>query len=114
MVQCAAGEACALEALLLRHHHGLRSDTGSRAIRARSQLTRMSRAYLQLAAAVLLNVASYLIYRSITGLAPRLWWPLFLVGLLLGAANTLLCARALHLITLSIAFCGLCRSLHRG
>lgn len=64
----------------------------------------MRGAYLQLAGAVLLNTASYLVYRGIAGLAPRAWWPLFLFGLLLGAANTYLFTRALEVIPLSIAF----------
>jgi hypothetical protein len=46
-------------------------------------------AYIQLAGSVLFNVASYVVYKAIGGLPPRVWWPLFFVGLILGAINAL-------------------------
>jgi len=61
-------------------------------------------AYAQLAGATLLNASSYTIYRAIVGLTPQAWWPLFVVGLLLGAANTYLFALAIRQIPLSMAF----------
>jgi multidrug transporter EmrE-like cation transporter len=64
----------------------------------------MHRAYLQLACAVFFNVASYLVYKSIADAAPRIWWPIFAVGLMLGAANTFLFARSIKAIPLSIAY----------
>jgi multidrug transporter EmrE-like cation transporter len=53
---------------------------------------------------VLFNVASYLVYRSIADAVPRIWWPIFAVGLTLGAANTFLFARSIKAIPLSIAY----------
>ena len=50
-------------------------------------------AYLQLGCAVFFNIASYLVYRSIADAIPRIWWPIFAVGLMFGAANTFLFAR---------------------
>jgi multidrug transporter EmrE-like cation transporter len=64
----------------------------------------MHRAYLQLACAVFFNVASYLVYKSIADAVPRIWWPIFAVGLMLGAANTFLFARSIKAIPLSIAY----------
>ena len=64
----------------------------------------MHRAYLQLGCAVLFNVAAYLVYRSITDAVPRIWWPIFAVGLMLGAANTFLFAHSIKEIPLSIAY----------
>ena len=64
----------------------------------------MSRAYLGLAGAVLFNVAPYLVYKSIVGAVPRIWWPMFAVGLLFGAANTFLFAHSIKAIPLSIAY----------
>ncbi|MPZ35777.1 MAG: hypothetical protein GEV13_33260 [Rhodospirillales bacterium] len=64
----------------------------------------MHGAYLQLGGAVLFNVASYLVYRSIADAVPRIWWPIFAVGLTLGAANTFLFARSIKAIPLSIAY----------
>jgi multidrug transporter EmrE-like cation transporter len=64
----------------------------------------MSRAYLELAGSVLFNVASYLVYKSIVGAASRIWWPLFIVGLILGATNTILFTRSIEAIQLSIAY----------
>ena len=64
----------------------------------------MRGAYLQLGSAVLFNVASYLVYRSIADAVPRIWWPIFAVGLMLGAANTFLFARSIKAIPLSIAY----------
>lgn len=61
-------------------------------------------AYSQLAGATLLNASSYTIYKAIVGTTPRVWWPLFVVGLLLGAANTYLFAQAIRQIPLSMAF----------
>ncbi len=61
-------------------------------------------AYAQLAGATLLNASSYTVYKAITGMAPRVWWPLFVIGLLLGAANTYLFAQAIRQIPLSMAF----------
>jgi multidrug transporter EmrE-like cation transporter len=74
----------------------------------------MFRAYLELAGSVLFNVASYLVYKSIVGMAPRIWWPVFMAGLMLGAANTFLFARSIETIQLSIAypvFSGACFAL---
>jgi hypothetical protein len=57
----------------------------------------MSMAYIELAGSVLFNVASYVIYKSIDDMAPRIWWPLFVFGLVLGAANKrCCCARHQH------------------
>ena len=53
---------------------------------------------------MLFNVASYLVYRSIADAVPRIWWPIFAVGLALGAANTFLFARSIKAIPLSIAY----------
>lgn len=64
----------------------------------------MPTAYLQLGGAVVFNVAAYLVYRSIAEAAPRIWWPVFAVGLMLGAANTFLFARSIKAIPLSIAY----------
>ena len=64
----------------------------------------MYRAYLELASAVLFNVASYLVYKSIADAVPSIWWPKFAVGLLLGAANTFLFAHSIKAIPLSIAY----------
>jgi len=64
----------------------------------------MIRAYLLLLGAVLFNVGSYVVYRSIDGLAARYWWPLFGAGLALGAVNALLFVRALVAIPLSVAY----------
>src|SRR5262245_27600599 len=64
----------------------------------------LCRAHLELAAAVLFNVASYLVYRSIADLPPRVWWPKFMVGLMFGAFNTFLFARAIKTIPLSVAY----------
>jgi uncharacterized protein YejL (UPF0352 family) len=55
----------------------------------------MHRAYLELSGAVLFNVASYLVYRSIADAAARVWWPAFAAGLMLGACNTFLFARSI-------------------
>jgi len=62
------------------------------------------RAYLLLCGAVLFNVGSYVIYRSIAGLAARYWWPLFGAGLALGAINALLFVRAITVVPLSVAY----------
>jgi multidrug transporter EmrE-like cation transporter len=64
----------------------------------------MNPAYLQLAGAVAFNVAAYLVYRSIAGTEPRIWWPAFAAGLLLGGANTFLFARSIRAIPLSVAY----------
>jgi small multidrug resistance pump len=64
----------------------------------------MSAAYLGLAGAVAFNVASYLVYKSITDAVPRVWWPMFAVGLMFGAANTFLFARSLKAMPLSVAY----------
>ena len=64
----------------------------------------MPTAYLQLGSAVVFNVAAYLVYRSIAEAVPRIWWPVFAVGLMLGAANTFLFARSIKAIPLSIAY----------
>ena len=61
-------------------------------------------AYLQLACAVFFNVASYLVYRSIADAIPRIWWPVFAIGLMFGAANTFLFARAIKTVPLSVAY----------
>ncbi|MBL6613907.1 MAG: hypothetical protein ISP49_19685 [Reyranella sp.] len=61
-------------------------------------------AWLQLVGAVVLNVAAYLVYKAIAGSGPRTWWPMFAVGLLLGAANTFLFARSIKAIPLSVAY----------
>ena len=61
-------------------------------------------AYLGLAGAVAFNIASYLVYKSIADAVPRIWWPIFAVGLTLGAANTFLFARSIKAIPLSIAY----------
>jgi small multidrug resistance pump len=61
-------------------------------------------AYLQLGCAVFFNVAAYLVYRSIADAVPRIWWPVFAVGLMLGAANTFLFARSIKAIPLSVAY----------
>ena len=61
-------------------------------------------AYLQLGCAVFFNVASYLVYRSIVDAIPRIWWPAFAVGLMFGAANTFLFARAIKAVPLSVAY----------
>jgi multidrug transporter EmrE-like cation transporter len=59
---------------------------------------------LFLASAILLNIVSYTIYKGITGLEPKIWWPLFLLGLFLGAINTYLFARSLKTIQLAVAY----------
>jgi multidrug transporter EmrE-like cation transporter len=64
----------------------------------------MYRASLELAAAVLFNVGSYLLYRSIADAEPRIWWPRFALGLTFGACNTFLFARALKALPLSVAY----------
>jgi multidrug transporter EmrE-like cation transporter len=64
----------------------------------------MHPAYLQLAGAVAFNVASYLVYKSIADTVPRIWWPMFTVGLMFGAANTFLFARSIKTIPLSVAY----------
>jgi multidrug transporter EmrE-like cation transporter len=64
----------------------------------------MPASYLQLGSAVVFNVASYLVYRSIADAVPRIWWPVFAVGLMLGAANTFLFARSIKAIPLSVAY----------
>lgn len=61
-------------------------------------------AYVQLGCAVFFNVASYLVYRSIADAVPRIWWPVFAIGLMLGAANTFLFARSIKAIPLSVAY----------
>ena len=61
-------------------------------------------AYLQLGCAVFFNVASYLVYRSIVDAIPRIWWPVFAIGLAFGAANTFLFARAIKAVPLSVAY----------
>jgi len=61
-------------------------------------------AWLQLGGAVAFNVAAYLVYKAIAGAAPRIWWPMFAVGLMLGAANTFLFARSIKAIPLSVAY----------
>ena len=61
-------------------------------------------AYLQLGCAVFFNVASYLVYRSIVDAIPRIWWPVFAIGLIFGAANTFLFARAIKAVPLSVAY----------
>ena len=74
----------------------------------------MFMAYIHLAGSVLFNVASYVIYKSIVGLPPHVWWPLFFVGLILGATNTFLFTRSIKLIELSVAypvFSGACFAL---
>jgi multidrug transporter EmrE-like cation transporter len=60
--------------------------------------------YLQLGGAVFFNVAAYLVYKSIADAVPRIWWPMFAVGLMLGAANTFLFARSIKAIPLSVAY----------
>lgn len=64
----------------------------------------MSTAYFQLAGAVVFNVASYLVYKSIADAAPLAWWPKFAVGLMFGAANTFLFAHSIKAIPLSVAY----------
>ena len=64
----------------------------------------MPTAWLQLGSAVVFNVASYLVYRSVADAVPRLWWPVFAIGLMLGAANTFLFARSIKAIPLSVAY----------
>lgn len=64
----------------------------------------VSQAYLQLVGAVAFNAASYTIYKAIVGAAPGVWWPLFVLGLGLGALNTYLFTHAIRDIPLSIAF----------
>ncbi len=61
-------------------------------------------AWLQLGSAVAFNVAAYLVYKAIAGSSPRIWWPMFAVGLMLGAANTFLFARSIKAIPLSVAY----------
>ena len=62
------------------------------------------RAAFELADAVLFNVGSYLLYRSIADAEPRIWWPRFALGLTFGACNTFLFARALKVLPLSVAY----------
>lgn len=62
------------------------------------------KAYLLLLGAVLFNVGSYVVYRSIEGLPARAWWPLFCGGLALGAVNALLFVRAIVTVPLSVAY----------
>lgn len=64
----------------------------------------MQPAYLALGGAVVFNVAAYLVYRSIAGAVPRIWWPMFAIGLMFGAANTFLFARSIATIPLSVAY----------
>lgn len=64
----------------------------------------MPAAYVQLGSAVVFNVAAYLLYRSIADAVPRIWWPIFAIGLMLGAANTFLFARSIKAIPLSVAY----------
>lgn len=64
----------------------------------------MPTAYVQLGSAVAFNVAAYLVYRSIADAVPRIWWPIFAIGLTLGAANTFLFARSIKAIPLSVAY----------
>ena len=64
----------------------------------------MRGAYLQLGSAVFFNVAAYLVYKSIADAVPRIWWPIFAVGLMLGAANTFLFARSIKTLPLSVAY----------
>ena len=64
----------------------------------------MRGAYLQLGSAVFFNVAAYLVYKSIADAVPRIWWPIFAIGLLLGGANTFLFARSIKTIPLSVAY----------
>jgi multidrug transporter EmrE-like cation transporter len=64
----------------------------------------MHPAYLALGGAVVFNVAAYLVYKAIAGTVPRIWWPMFGVGLLFGAANTFLFARSITAIPLSVAY----------
>jgi multidrug transporter EmrE-like cation transporter len=64
----------------------------------------MPGAHLALGGAVLFNVAAYLVYKSIADAVPRIWWPIFAIGLMLGAANTFLFARSIKAIPLSIAY----------
>jgi multidrug transporter EmrE-like cation transporter len=64
----------------------------------------MHPAYLTLGGAVAFNVASYLVYKSIADTVPRIWWPMFAVGLMFGAANTFLFARSIKAIPLSVAY----------
>jgi multidrug transporter EmrE-like cation transporter len=64
----------------------------------------MRAAYLQLGSAVLFNVASYLVYKSIADAVPRIWWPIFAIGMMFGAANTFLFARSIKAIPLSVAY----------
>jgi multidrug transporter EmrE-like cation transporter len=64
----------------------------------------MHPAYLTLGSAVAFNVASYLVYKSIAETVPRIWWPMFAVGLMFGAANTFLFARSIKAIPLSVAY----------
>ncbi len=64
----------------------------------------MRGAYLQLGSAVFFNVAAYLVYKSIADAVPRIWWPIFAIGLLLGGANTLLFAHSIKAIPLSVAY----------
>jgi multidrug transporter EmrE-like cation transporter len=64
----------------------------------------MHPAYLQLAGAVVFNVASYLVYKSIADAAPLVWWPKFAVGLMFGAANTFLFAHSIKAVPLSVAY----------
>lgn len=61
-------------------------------------------AYLQLGCAVFFNVAAYLVYRSIADAGPRIWWPIFAVGLMFGAVNTVLFARSIKAIPLAVAY----------
>lgn len=64
----------------------------------------MPTAYVRLGSAVAFNVAAYLLYRSIADAVPRIWWPIFTIGLTLGAANTFLFARSIKPIPLSVAY----------
>jgi multidrug transporter EmrE-like cation transporter len=61
-------------------------------------------AYLALGGAVVFNVAAYLVYKAIAGTVPRIWWPMFGVGLLFGAANTFLFAHSIKAIPLSVGY----------
>jgi len=64
----------------------------------------MIRAYFLLLGAVLFNVGSYVIYRSLSGVASHYWWPLLGAGLALGAVNALLFIRAIVVVPLSVAY----------
>ncbi len=61
--------------------------------------------YLYLAMSVAFNVASYLVYKSISDKEHDLFWSvMFLAGLLLGAINIFLFTKALKQINFAIAY----------